>query len=52
MVNIEEKEEDWLPPPPKISSKAHKTAEDSTLKELRFEHFTVHRFYFLGKSML
>ncbi|KAF7808833.1 Rad60/SUMO-like domain containing protein [Senna tora] len=38
VVDVDEKEDDWLPPPPKVSSDAHrKIGEDSTLKELRLK---------------
>lgn len=37
-VEIEDKEEDWLPPPPKVSVDAkNMCGEDSTLKELRLK---------------
>lgn len=40
VVGIEESEDDWLPPPPKVSNDSRRTiTEDSTLKELRFEIF-------------
>ncbi|KAL3510700.1 hypothetical protein ACH5RR_030101 [Cinchona calisaya] len=35
--NEGEKEEDWLPPPPKITNGTSKLSEDSTLKELRLK---------------
>ncbi|XP_010279390.1 PREDICTED: uncharacterized protein LOC104613312 [Nelumbo nucifera] len=40
VVNVtdsEENEEDWLPPPPKISNAALKIEPDSTIKELRLK---------------
>lgn len=39
MLDCEEEEkenEDWLPPPPKISRPAGVLAENSTIKELRY----------------
>lgn len=41
-VEIEDKEEDWLPPPPKVSVDAkNMCGEDSTLKELRYSNLVV-----------
>lgn len=38
VVEIEDKEEDWLPPPPKVSvDSKNRCGEDSTLKELRLK---------------
>ncbi|XP_043701314.1 uncharacterized protein LOC122651826 [Telopea speciosissima] len=38
IVNIvDEDEEDWLPPPPKVSDAARKFEEDSTIKQLRLK---------------
>ncbi|CAL5350229.1 unnamed protein product [Camellia sinensis] len=37
VVDCEDKEEDdWLPPPPKVSAETLKLGEDSTIKELRY----------------
>ncbi|KAL6969899.1 hypothetical protein U1Q18_029613 [Sarracenia purpurea var. burkii] len=38
VIDCEDKEEDdWLPPPPKVSSDPRKFVEDSTIKELRLK---------------
>lgn len=38
VIDSEEKEEDdWLPPPPKVSHEAREFGEDSTIKELRLK---------------
>lgn len=42
VVEIEDKEEDWLPPPPKVSVDAKDICgQDSTLKELRYSNLVV-----------
>ncbi|XP_028757832.1 uncharacterized protein LOC114716927 [Neltuma alba] len=53
VVDIEDKEDDWLPPPPKVSRDASKSlAEDSTLKELRLKKQELVSFAQSAKDML
>lgn len=41
-VEIEDNEEDWLPPPPKVLVDGNnRRGEDSTLKELRYSNLVV-----------
>ena len=43
VLDSEEKEnEDWLPPPPKVTCDARVLAENSTIKELRYISARVH----------
>ena len=51
-MEIEDKEEDWLPPPPKVSVDAKDMCgEDSTLKKLRYSNL-VTCIYCLINSLL
>ncbi|KAK7390896.1 hypothetical protein VNO78_19082 [Psophocarpus tetragonolobus] len=53
VVDIEDKDDDWLPPPPKDSSNAHRTiGEDSTLKKLRLKKQELASFAESAKQLL
>ncbi|RDX82250.1 hypothetical protein CR513_36987 [Mucuna pruriens] len=53
VVDIEDQDDDWLPPPPKISSNAQRTIdEDSTLKELRLKKLELASFAESAKKLL
>ncbi|KAI8527718.1 hypothetical protein RHMOL_Rhmol12G0096500 [Rhododendron molle] len=53
VVDCEEKEEDdWLPPPPKISNEAREFGEDSTIKELRLKKQELAEFAKSAKEVL
>ncbi|XP_027363634.1 uncharacterized protein LOC113871079 [Abrus precatorius] len=53
VVDLEDKDDDWLPPPPKISSNEQKTIdEDSTLKKLRLKKQELASFAESAKNLL
>ncbi|KAL2324146.1 hypothetical protein Fmac_023204 [Flemingia macrophylla] len=53
VVDIEDNEDDWLPPPPKISCNAQRNIEeDSTLKKLRLKKQELASFAESAKQML
>lgn len=53
VVDIEDKDDDWLPPPPKISCNAERNIEDdSTLKKLRLKKQEIASFAESAKNLL